>query len=200
MSFHPLLLERYNTENSAETRLGHTAMRNSSKTVALAGLLLTFTHPLHADEQMVPLAASGEWMTMAHKPSIIAPADVCLALNVVSGVALWAGQGDVQLRVINKAWSLPAGVSGVVSVALPNWNATLDIADNTDTMVSVSLDGEQQTALFRAMDKSNSMAVVVGKARPIQVSLSGSTRATNAFRTCAGLKGDSSDPGSNPFK
>lgn len=50
------------------------------------------------------------------------------------------------------------------------------------------------------MDKAAAMAVTVGKAKPISVSLTGSSKAANAFRTCAGIEGGSGKGGENPFK
>ena len=50
------------------------------------------------------------------------------------------------------------------------------------------------------MDAASAMIVTVGKAKPVTVSLIGSTKATNAFRTCAGINGNPKAPGSNPFE
>ncbi len=50
------------------------------------------------------------------------------------------------------------------------------------------------------MDKNAQMKVTVGKAKPMSVSLVGSTKAATAFKTCAGVKGGSSTPDSNPFQ
>jgi hypothetical protein len=50
------------------------------------------------------------------------------------------------------------------------------------------------------MGKSASMAATIGKAKPKTSSLSGSTKVTNAFRTCAGIHSNAASPGSNPFQ
>jgi hypothetical protein len=156
--------------------------------------------PANADEHLVPLAQSGEWVAMAHKVSMTAAPDVCVAYNARSGVAL-RGDGDtVQLRVIDKKWSLPNSVQGVVLVAIGNWNVTLPIADNTDDSVSAEVSAEDIVTLLTNMDKASTMAVTVGKAKPISVSLAGSSKAANAFRTCAGIEGGGEKGGDNPFK
>jgi len=54
--------------------------------------------------------------------------------------------------------------------------------------------------LLNAMDKNNLMTVAAGADKPINVSLDGSTRVTNAFKTCAGIKDGSKGGGSNPFQ
>jgi hypothetical protein len=153
-----------------------------------------------ADEQLTPLAISGSWAALAHQSSIIAPPDVCVVFDVTSGVALHADAGGVQLRIVNKDWSLPAGVHGNIIVSIGVWKEVLAIDDNADDMVNAEVPQDVLEAMFAAMDKSTSMSVAVGNAKPLLVSLSGSTRATNAFRTCAGIKGNVATPGSNPFQ
>jgi hypothetical protein len=44
------------------------------------------------------------------------------------------------------------------------------------------------------------MTVTGGKAKSFSVSLAGSTKTTNVFRTCAGIKSDAPSGGDNPFK
>jgi hypothetical protein len=170
------------------------------RAIVVLGLSSTTVLPAMADEQMRPLAMAGTWIAMAHQPSMIAPPDVCLALDAATGVALWSNGEDVQLRVINSKWSLPTNVAGEVVVSIADWTATLGINDNTDTMISASMEEGQRDALLQAMDKGSSMSVKVGKAGPMKVSLSGSTKVTNAWRTCAGLKGSAGTPDTNPFK
>ena len=153
-----------------------------------------------ADEQLTPLAINGDWAALAHEPSVIAPPDVCLVVNAVSGVALRADANGIQLRVMNNKWSLPAGVTGAIVISVGGWSHSFEIDDNTDTMVNAEVPQDVIGPMFDAMDKSSSMSVEAGKAKPLPVSLSGSTRATNAFRTCAGIKGNVASPGSNPFQ
>jgi hypothetical protein len=153
-----------------------------------------------ADEQMVPLAVSGDWVAAAHQTSMTAAPDVCIVMNQESGVAFRAAIEGIEFRVANSTWSLPSNVQGSIFVAVGQWNATLQIVDNTDTMVGAEVDADTITPMFNAMDKATSMSVTVGKARPFSVSLAGSTRATNAFRTCAHIEGPVKAPGSNPFQ
>ena len=171
-----------------------------SRILAAAAVFTTVAFPSIADEQMTPLAVSGTWIAMAHKPSMIAPPDVCLAVDSATGVGLWSNGAVVQLRVVNSKWSLPTGVDGQIVVAVGDWNTTLDIIDNSDTVVMASLEDDQRDALLQAMDKASAMSVKVGKAGPLKVSLSGSTKVTTAWRTCAGLRSSGGTPDTNPFK
>jgi hypothetical protein len=152
-----------------------------------------------ADELMRPLAVSGGWIVTAHQPSMLAPPDVCVLFNPESGVALRAENDGLQFRATNKSWSLPVGVQGNIVVTVGEWNTTLEIDDNTDDMVNAELSEAVSTPMFDAMDKGSSMSVKIGKSKQFMVSLTGSTRATNAFKTCAGIKGGTK-PGSNPFE
>jgi hypothetical protein len=147
---------------------------------AVIGFLIT-SQTTRADEQMRPLAISGDWVAMAHQTSMTAPPDMCLVVNGVSGIAIRAADESVQFRVVNKTWALPTGVAGTIMLTIGDWKTVLDIDDNTDTMVNAELSNESIVPMFTAMDKSSNMSVTVGKAKPVLVSLSGSTRATNAF-------------------
>ena len=91
-------------------------------------------------------------------------------------------------------------MKGVITVTVGDWTTTLDIGANTDDMIAALISDEIARTMFAAMDKAASMSVTIGKANAFQVSLKGSTRATNAFRTCAGIKANSKALGSNPFK
>jgi hypothetical protein len=91
-------------------------------------------------------------------------------------------------------------VKGKINVTVGKSQMWFDIGDNTDNMVMAEMGDDSAIELFGAMDKAASMTVSTGKAAPINVSLTGSTKATTAFRTCAGIKSSAAGPGSNPFK
>lgn len=175
-------------------------MRRTIGAIAAVLLICVFSHNSLADEGMVPLAESGDWIAMAHHPSEIAPPDVCIAFDVSAGVALRADDNDIELRVTNTKWSLPAEVQGQVTVAVGDWKGSFDITDNTSNMVDAPIETPTLLAMLSAMDKAATMAITVGKAAPFQVSLIGSTSATNAFRTCANIPGSNPGGGENPFQ
>lgn len=74
-----------------------------------------------------------------------------------------------------------------------------NIGANTGTLISTGVDHDELLLLFAAMDNAGSMSVTAGSAKPLVISLAGSTKATNAFRTCAGIRNSGSGGGSNPF-
>jgi hypothetical protein len=168
----------------------------------LFALLVLLTAGWHAvaDEMMVPIAQGGAWLTTAHRMSMTAKPDMCLTANFQSGIAFRSDENGIQVRIIDQKWSLPTGVDGAVTISIGSWKGVFEIDDNTDTMVNAEIENDDVIAMFAAMDTNASMSVGVGKAKPFTVSLVGSTKATNAFRTCAGLSSNSQTPGSNPFK
>ena len=171
----------------------------SFRVLAILALAASFA-PAHGQEQIMPLAASGQWAAVARKANMVAPPDICMAINASAGIAFRADMMTVEIRVIDKSWSLPAGVEGTISISLPGYDKEWPIFDNEATMVSVLLGREGAEQLMDAMDKAATMTVKIGKAAPKTVSLTGSTTATNAFRTCARLRGTNAGPGTNPFR
>ena len=169
---------------------------------AMASALLVSTNPRPsgADERMRMLATGGEWVAMAHSDSMIAHADMCAVANMASGIIFRAEADGLEFRATNPNWSLPTDVEGTIILVVGEWKASLEISSNTDSMVAAGVATDNVVPMFTAMDKASSMSVTIGKAKPFQVSLKGSTRATNAFRTCAGINGNAKTPGSNPFE
>jgi len=153
-----------------------------------------------ADEQLRPLAASGAWVAMAHQSSMTAAPDVCMAVNTNANVGLRADSDGVEFRIADNKWSLPAHVSGSIAITIGTWNTNVEIDANTDQSVEAIMPEDVLLAMFVAMDKATTMSVVVGKSKSRIVSLVGSSKATNAFRTCAGIHSSNEAAGENPFK
>ena len=164
------------------------------------GLLVALVQPGFADEQMVPLAISGNWAALEHRDSLTAPPDVCLVINAPEGLAFRASLDGKEVRVVNSKWSLPSNVTGSIQIKVGSVLKSFDIGSNTDTMVGASVSDEDMIEVFNAMDQSQTLTLTAGKSKPQNVSLSGSSRATNAFRTCAGLNSNDKKAGENPFQ
>lgn len=156
----------------------------------------------HADEQMRSLAESGDWAASAHYESMTSAPDVCVAGSAAdASFGFRAEDGSFAIRITNAVWSLPANVAGSVAIVIGTWKKSLDIDANTSNSLNVPIQNSELVEMFSNMDKAASMDIAVGKAKPFRVSLVGSTVATNAFRTCAGLHSNGpTAPGSNPFQ
>lgn len=156
--------------------------------------------PAVAEERFSTLAVGGDWHAVAYHESLISAPTMCGAMNLRTGVLFRVDADDAQIRVVDNNWSLPADVVGSISIKIGDYSDTWDITENTAVMVAAATTRDDLVRLLDAMDRAASMAVTVGKAKPIATSLVGSTRATNAFRTCARLRGAATAPGSNPFR
>ena len=170
--------------------------------VLIAPLLLGIAAGVaRGGDQMVPLVSSGNWFAAAHQAGTFTKPDVCLVSTNHGREFGFRGEaGAVELRVRNPAWSLPSHVSGSVSVAVGDFTRTYEVASNGPALVSSVVPAEDIDVLFTAMSKAATMVVTVGKDAPFRVGLAGSARATNAFRTCAGIGGTVVLPGTNPFQ
>ncbi len=180
-------------------------MRHFTKGLTVASgvtlIFLTF-RPANADEHMIPLAASGDWVALEHSDSITDPPDLCIAFTGVSGQSfgLRASTDDIEVRFSNDSWSLPSGVNGSLVLNVGSYSATLAISDNTNDMVMATITQDQLQSLVSAMDKADSMTVTAGKGPATAVSLNGSNTATTAFLTCAGINAPGEGGGGNPFQ
>lgn len=156
-----------------------------------------------ADEGFYPLVRSGTWSALAHHTSSIAAPDTC----GVSGHAaesqsfiLRVDEVTKEMRVSDEAWALPPDVRGTVKISIDRWNKEFDVRSGTSpTMLTALLSTDELLDLVAAMDNGSIMKLEIGKTT-MNVSLSGSTRATNAFMSCANLKSSTKPTSdSNPF-
>jgi hypothetical protein len=153
-----------------------------------------------ADEQTQVTAQSGDWAAMTHSPSETDPPDLCIAFNPISKVGLRSDGTTTSIRIINDSWSLPAEVQGTIIIAVGSDTQTLAITSNTSASAEADIDPSAVQPLLDAMAKETEMKITIGKAKPLIVSLSGSTVVLNAFRTCANIGGSAPGGGSNPFQ
>lgn len=174
-----------------------------TRPIALLGLglsLMAVCGLARADEEVVPLAEGGDWVALSHHASMTAGVDVCIVLNARNDIGFRADRDGMVLRVNNETWALPTSVQGDILLSVGQWKTTLNITFNSATMVDAVISRDVVLPMFGAMDNASVMSVTVGKAKPLSVSLVGSTRATNAFRTCVGIGGNTKSLGANPFE
>ena len=124
-----------------------------------------------------------------------------------------SGNIDIAVGAFSKALPITDNTSNSVSATVSDDDGQAILAAmNKSTQMQVrgrqqSTDRpEQHNTLInpvlpmRADSVKSFRVLTLGKAKPLNVSLVGSTKAATAFKTCAGVKGGSSDPGSNPFQ
>jgi hypothetical protein len=91
-------------------------------------------------------------------------------------------------------------VAGSVQLVIGDWKSSLEINANSERTVVAGIDADKAGPMFTAMGKAGKMSVTIGKTKLFQVSLNGSPRVINAFRTCVGIGEAAKAPGSNPFE
>lgn len=168
--------------------------------ICLAASMAQFAR---ADEELRIIAQSGSWIARAHTKSMLEAPDMCAAYNSTPGgesLIFMSDKDGLEVRYSNSKWSLPSGVSGSIMLTIDSFTASYGILRNNSEIVSARVPPGDVLPIFKAMDDASAMYVVVGNSGPRVVSLSGSTKATNAFRTCAGIQSNAASPGSNPFK
>ncbi|HEY1856404.1 hypothetical protein [Acidocella sp.] len=168
--------------------------------LAASVLFFAWALPATADEQVTPLAVSGDWMAAAHSDSITDPPDVCMAMEPSAKFFIRVDNTDIEFRLANDSWSLPAGVTGTLEVDVNGKKYPLDITSNTSTMVSATVGQDVFLKIVGDMNKASSMSVIAGSAAPVQVPLDGSNTVMNAFLTCANIHAPSQGGGTNPFQ
>lgn len=126
------------------------------------GTAAIWIKPVSADEQLVPLAVSGDWTTFEHRDGITSPKDACVLMNPNSGVASRAGSTGMELRITDEKWSLPSGVMGTIQLKVGAATRSFGIAGNTDTAVAAIVSEPDMFEVFDAMVKSSVMLVAAG--------------------------------------
>lgn len=157
-----------------------------------------------SDEQATPQTVSGDWHAIAYSLSTSAPPSMCEAMNVAAGFGFRRDTLGLRIYMVDKRWSLPPNVEGRIDVAIGRYQQVFFITENDATSVSAIVQAARLNELFSVMDNSDIMIVTAGNAKPISMSLVGSSRVTHAFRTCTGISDSKqvpgfSAPGYNPF-
>ena len=153
-----------------------------------------------AQERLMPLAMGGNWMAAAYRESLTSPPSVCVVSSISPKFILRSGWQGLEMRIADDSWSLPTNVEGKIQVRVGDLVLNAEVTNNTDTMISAEISEDDLKRLVAAMDKASTLSFTVGNARTRQVSLNGSSRATNAFLNCAGVRANNSPQGQNPFR
>jgi hypothetical protein len=153
-----------------------------------------------ADDQINPLASEGDWVAESHSNSMTDAPDLCIAANPSSGLGIRIDDtGDIQLRLINLSWSLPANVTGSMNFVVNSNKYSFDISANDSTWIAADVTQAQLLPLVKDMETADSMTLKAGSAS-VTVPLDGSNTALTALLTCADIQSPTSNTGgTNPF-
>jgi hypothetical protein len=168
--------------------------------ITTLGTLLFIIRPALADEQLTPIASGGTWLAIQHSDSITDPPDVCLAVDEQTHFAMRYDQNDIEFRLSNESWTLPANITGTLELDVNGSKYPLPVSFNTSTMISAIVSQDLLLSVIGDMQKTYSMAVIAGHAAPLPINLAGSAPVLNAFLTCADIpEPNNSGAGNNPF-
>jgi len=140
-----------------------------------------------ADDQMTTLAQNGAWIAIAHRPTITAATDVCIAVDAQDNIAIRTDDTDIEVRYLNSSWSLPANVGGKFELAVDGRTFSFEITSNTNDQVTAVLTTAQLSSLVSGMSGASSKPIVAANGAPQTASLAGSGPVLSAFITCAGI-------------
>jgi len=155
-----------------------------------------------ADEQVTPIAEGGDWIAVQHTASMTDPPDVCGAIDTAANLIIRLDSSDIEFRLSNDSWALPANVTGTLELDVAGDKYPLAISDNTNTRVDAVVTNDQLLAIIGDMNKATTMTAIAGRADPVQVNLIGSGPVLTAFLTCGGIAPPNNingDTVSNPF-
>jgi len=162
-------------------------------------ILSLYAASARADEQIIPLAQDGDWAALEHSTSITDPPDVCLAINLNANFGIRADNTDIEFRLENHSWALPADITGTIEPDVNGNQYPFPITSNTSTSIAAEVDPDKLLDIVSDMNKASSMTVTAGHAAPEQVSLNGSNTVIAAFLTCANIQAPGEGGGANPF-
>ena len=130
---------------------------------------------------------SGDWLAVSFHdgPSTI----VCAAGREDHKLAFRADKSDLEIRSEDASWSLPATAEGDMTLTAGTFSSTFHVRAMDAQTLTVIVGVDAIVPLFDAMDKASSLSMRFGDKRASKISLTGSTKIINSFRTCAGTSG-----------
>lgn len=169
---------------------------------ALACLMSFLAVPALANPDTEVSVVSGNWMSVRSTDET--GSRICIGASLPV-LGFRASPQGLEIRVTNDAWSMSADVNGDVLFKVGDVTKTISMSPVSGSTLTGLVQSADLAALLDAMDKAPVMRISVGKAKPIAVSLSGSTRAMNDFRTCSSVRGygdlgGKAVAGGNPFQ
>lgn len=148
------------------------------------------------------IAQQGDWVAGSYSPSLISSPTVCIGVSDTTPSFGFRAddQGNIDIRMQDSDWSLPANASGNIKVSVNGHSYAYPGIGMSASEIDASITQDQLTALVGDMEIASSMQVTVGSSAPTTIPLDGSQVVLTAFMTCAGINNPSKNTGgSNPF-
>lgn len=161
------------------------------KTSAVA-LALGFLFPVAAFGQglaVMPDVESGNWSALHHSPDQGVHTDICLAMSSGGALVFRGDANDLEIRSGNAQWSMSAGQQGEMNITIGNYSHDFKMTAAGASMLAVVVTPDEMKPLLDAMDSAGQAVIKYGQKTTRVVSLLGSTKVLNQFRSCVATSG-----------
>lgn len=128
---------------------------------------------------------SGNWVALRHTPDGGITSDVCVAASDDGKMAFRADANSIEFRSTDKKWNMSIGQSGDVTVSAGGVSKTFSMVASDNVTLDVAISADDAKALFAGFDSASVATIRYGEKTTKKVSLLGSTKVINAFKSCA---------------
>jgi len=156
---------------------------------ALIGGILFPAASFAQDLAIIPDVEVGNWIALHHSPDQGVTTDICIAASADQGLLFRGDAHQLEIRTGNPQWSMTAGQRGEMTVSVGNYSHTFLMIAEGASMLATIVQPDDMKALFDAMDSAGQATLKYGQKTTRLVSLNGSTRALNQFRSCVASNG-----------
>lgn len=152
--------------------------------VALTFGLLFPVLTVAQDLSVLPDVESGNWAAIHHSPDQGVHTDICLAMSEDQALVFRGDANDLEIRSSNPQWSMSAGQQGEVNITVGNYSHDFKMTAAGASLLVAIVPPDEMKLLFDAMDNAGQAVIRYGQKTTRAVSLLGSTKALNQFRSC----------------
>ncbi|GBR31791.1 hypothetical protein AA11826_0843 [Komagataeibacter oboediens DSM 11826] len=156
---------------------------------ALIGSLLFPAASFAQDLAIIPDVEAGNWIALHHSPDQGVSTDICMAASADQGLLFRGDAHQLEIRTGNPQWSMTAGQRGEMTVTVGNYSHTFEMIAEGASMLTTIAQPDDMKALFDALDSASQATLKYGQKTTRIVSLYGSTKALNQFRSCVASNG-----------
>ena len=155
--------------------------------IGLAAIACFIAAPALGDDEPQMTAQSGDWAAISYVDGTVT--DVCAATALGGKLLFRSDRSTVEIRSMNSQWSLGTDTTGVMTIKAGTYSHDFGMnAMNGTTLTSVVPPGDL-SPLLDAFDKASTASINFGGKTTEVISLVGSTKVLNEWRTCTGANG-----------
>ena len=153
--------------------------------VTAAACLLAFS--AFADDEPQITEQNGSWVAVSYVDGTVT--DVCVASSLGGKLGFRSDKETVEIRSANPEWSLGTNTTGTMTITAGKYSQDFAMNALNGTTLTTVVPASDLIPLLDAFDTASSASITFGKKTKDIVSLSGSTKILNTWRTCTGANG-----------